>query len=257
MSIQEITSQLAERLGQREAESTARYMIEEIPTEALQKLAVSRVMAGEPVQYITQAAWFYGRKFKVNRNVLIPRPETEELVEWVSQDLKGQDGVRVVDVGTGSGCIAITLALENPEARVSAVDLSPAALYAAHANAKEHNSPVEFLQFNFLSTAFDSELDFDVIVSNPPYVSPDEFEALDPSVKNFEPRLALMPDGDDPLIFYRRLATTTAVKPDGVIYAELNEFRADEIVAIFEETGRTVEVRKDMQGKPRMLKAFR
>ena len=141
------------------------------------------------------------------------------------------------------------------EHRHSAVDLSPAALYAAHANATQHNAPVEFLQFNFLSTAFDSELDFDVIISNPPYVSQDEFDALENSVKNFEPKIALMPDGDDPLIFYRRLATTTAVNPNGVIYAELNEYRVDEIRQIFEEAGKMVEIRKDMQGKPRMLKA--
>ena len=113
------------------------------------------------------------------------------------------------------------------------------------------------MQFNFLSKAFDDDLDFDVIVSNPPYIAKEEFEQLDESVRNFEPKLALIPDGDDALTFYRRLATNTALRPDGVIYAELNEFRTADIRAIFEAEGYDCEVRNDMQGKPRMLKAKR
>jgi release factor glutamine methyltransferase len=262
-----IITKLQDLYDVREAESIGRILLEhltaDIPEDALRASVdqcLGRVRAGEPVQYVIGKCWFYDLHLKVSPDVLIPRPETEELVSWVLEDHRNKDLVEaasMLDVGTGSGCIALALKKEIPTALIKAVDLSERAIMLAAENAEANGLVVTFMRHDILSR--DLHEQFDVIVSNPPYITTSEFEQLDPSVRDFEPRTALIAKGDDGLIFYRRLATIgqKSLRKAGRIYVELNEFHVDEIKQIFETAGYASEIRKDLQGKRRMLKAFR
>ncbi|HEY3386931.1 MAG TPA: peptide chain release factor N(5)-glutamine methyltransferase [Saprospiraceae bacterium] len=230
-----------------------------------QRLAqtITRLVHGEPVQYIAGHAWFYGLKFHVNPDVLIPRPETEEIVEWILSDLKNSTskGVRILDIGTGSGCIAITLKKHlGQEADVMAIDVSEGALNVSKMNSEQIGVDVDFRNMDFLSGKLDSLGLFDIIVSNPPYVSKDI--AGDDIIHRlkYEPELALYPSGSDPDIFYKKFSSlgNRILKDGGSCYFELNEFRAKEIEAYFNKKGwGGTEVRIDLQGMPRMLKTTR
>lgn len=218
-----------------------------------------RLLAGEPIQYIAGHAWFYGLKFNVNRDVLIPRPETEELVEWILADTSGIKGpLRILDIGTGSGCIAITLkSKSNRACEVVALDISDKALQMARTNALLHQAEVHFLPRDFLKDGFHDLGAFDIIVSNPPYISK---SLVDQDVLHrlrYEPSTALYPEGYDPDVFYRKIIREADrhLKEDGTCYMELNEFRAEAIEADAKNVGwKRVEVRIDLQGLPRMIR---
>lgn len=220
-----------------------------------------RLKRNEPVQYVLGQAWFAGMKFKVNKNVLIPRPETEELVDWITKEsqklkIKNQN---ILDVGTGSGCIPITIKKKLPQATVSAIDVCSEALFTATENAIELNTEVNFLLLDFLDEEKWKELgQYDVIVSNPPYVKQSEVNTIHERVKEFEPHLALFVPDDDALIFYKKLAAFAIghLKPGGNLFVEINEALGKDVADLFSEKGlSSIEVRKDMQAKDRIVKA--
>jgi release factor glutamine methyltransferase len=219
-------------------------------------IALKKLLNHEPIQYITNEAWFYNLKFYVNRNVLIPRPETEELLQEVINFLKTNNGKSVLDIGTGSGCIPISIKKNIPNANVMAVDVSEAALAVAKENAITNNVEINFREINFLDesnyAAFES---FDVIISNPPYIPEDEKHILDKNVTAHEPHLALFVPQNDPLIFYKRILSFSEnhLQQNGKIFLEIHENLAKETAALFEEKNYFVEIKKDMQGKERIL----
>lgn len=216
---------------------------------------IQRINQHEPIQYITQTAWFRNRKFKVTDAVLIPRPETEALVDLIVDEKK--DKPSILDVGTGSGCIAISLALEVPNAKVVALDVSQEALLIAKENAKLLQANVQFIQADFLSEALTlPEIDF--LVSNPPYVMQKEKESMHPNVLNFEPHQALFVEDHDPLIFYKALAEKgqKALKKEGKVFAEINPLLASETKLVFETFGyRDTTLIRDLEGKDRFVVA--
>jgi len=220
-----------------------------------------RLKKNEPVQYVLGEAWFAGMKFKVNKNVLIPRPETEELVDWIvkeSQKLKVKSQ-SIIDIGTGSGCIPITIKKKLPQATVSAIDVCSEALFTATENAIELNADIDFLLLDFLDEEKWIELgQYDLIVSNPPYVKQTEINTMHERVKEFEPHLALFVPDHDALLFYKKLSTfsLTHLNPGGSLFVEINEALGEQVVDIFRSAGFVnIELRKDMQGKDRMVSA--
>ncbi|MBI3218316.1 MAG: peptide chain release factor N(5)-glutamine methyltransferase [Bacteroidetes bacterium] len=216
---------------------------------------IQRINEHEPVQYVTGVAWFCGHRFQVNANVLIPRPETEQLVTEVKQILK--PNAKVLDVGTGSGCIAISLALALPHANVFGLDVSANALKTAQENATRLYATVNWLQADFLNDELTFK-DFDCIVSNPPYIRELEKSSMEPNVLRFEPHLALFVPDADPLIFYRALGAKgkTILKSQGQILAEINAQLSVEVKSLFEKEGyQSVKLIKDMEGKNRFVSA--
>ena len=225
-----------------------------------------RLKKNEPVQYVLGEAWFAGMKFKVNKNVLIPRPETEELVDWLVKEVNAQRPMlnvqcSIIDIGTGSGCIPISIKKRLPDADLSAIDVCSEALFTATENAIAHNTEINFTLLDFLDEEKWSELgNFDIIVSNPPYVKQTEKNSMHERVVSFEPPLALFVPDNDTLLFYRKLSgfAVNNLKPGGVFYAEINEALGNEIVDFFKSAGFTdVQLRKDMQRKDRMIKGTR
>ena len=209
-----------------------------------------------PAQYITGFAWFLDRKFAVREGVLIPRPETEELVRMISDRYKGRSGLRVLDVGTGSGCIAVTLAAELKQAEVVAVDVSESALEVARENARRHRVSVDFVRCDMLQESPSGY--FDLIVSNPPYVTLQEKDEMRPNVLRYEPHRALFVPDDDPLVFYRVIAEygCRSLNPGGMLWFELNERYGSEVASLLEQSGYSeVAVHDDMFGKQRMAEA--
>ena len=217
-----------------------------------------RLLQGEPIQYVLGQADFCGRTFLVNEYVLIPRPETEELCHWITSQ-RVCPPVRLLDIGTGSGCIAITLAAEIPQAKVTAWDISAEALEVARENAKRANVHVSFEQVD----VFNSQLSivncpFDLIVSNPPYICNKECEAMEPNVLEHEPHTALFVPDDDPLLFYRAIAQygQTALKDGGWLYFEINPLYAQDICDMLNAMHYCrIEIKEDQYGKQRMIKA--
>lgn len=211
-----------------------------------------------PIQYLLEKTNFYGLDFEVNSNVLIPRPETEELVEWIiKENLKvgKSKSLKILDVGTGSGCIAISLAKNLPKAQVFAIDVSEGALATAKRNAVSNEVVVTFLHQNILETE-DLMQEFDVIVSNPPYVRNLEKEEIKKNVLDNEPHLALFVADNDALIFYRKiaeLAQKNLVK-NGSLYFEINQYLGKETVELLENLGfKKIELRKDIYDNDRMI----
>jgi release factor glutamine methyltransferase len=223
------------------------------------KRMIQQLADRRPIQYIIGKAWFYGLPFKVSEAVLIPRPETEELVDWIVKDKQSVDELKIIDIGTGSGCIAISIKNKLPQADVTAVDTSANALAVAHENATANQTPIAFVQMDFLVEAEWSKLDqYDVIVSNPPYVKQSEASSMLPHVLAYEPHLALFVADDDALIFYKALASFCQkhLRKNGSLYVEINEALANEVMSLFYAYGfATVEIRNDAQGKARMVKA--
>lgn len=217
-----------------------------------------------PIQYILGTTEFFGLPFTVNENVLIPRPETEELVEWIIQDnlkiekLKARSvGIKILDIGTGSGCIAIALAKNIPTAAVYAIDISTEALETARINAKNNQVDVTFWHRNILETDI-LELDFDIIVSNPPYVRNLEKSEIKKNVLDNEPHLALFVEDTDALLFYRKITqlATRNLKPNGRLYFEINQYLGAEMMELLQHHGfRDIELRKDIYGNDRMTRA--
>jgi len=221
-----------------------------------------RLKKNEPVQYVLGYAWFAGMKFTVNKNVLIPRPETEELADWIVKDILSTEqlAASIIDVGTGSGCIPVALKKKLPLTDVSAIDVCSEALFVATENAITHEAFINFLLLDFLEEKKWEELGrYNIIVSNPPYVKTSEAAAMHERVKIFEPHLALFVQDDDALIFYKKLGLFARkhLLPGGSIYVEINEAHAQDVVACFTNAGlKSVTVKKDMQGKERMVKAI-
>ena len=226
---------------------------------------IGRLKQHEPIQYILGDADFYGLKFKVTPAVLIPRPETEELVHVVIQHIKklykeGIKKVKVLDIGSGSGCIPITLKNNLPQIEIIALDISDAALNIAQENATYNNAAVIFKQVNFLDeTNWSSLGTFDIIISNPPYITTEEFNELETKVAGFEPTIALIAQHPNALIFYEKIAGfgLTHLNNQGVIFCELNALQADNIQQIFEQKNYSTSIIKDLQGMNRILKAER
>ncbi len=221
--------------------------------------ATTQLAKGKPVQHVLGRTRFLGRSFRCDERALIPRPETEELVQWVLEDFSGNTGLQILDVGTGTGCIAVSLALELAGAQVTALDISPDALALARINAEALGANVTFRQGDFLTgnKSFFPQKSFDVIVSNPPYIPQKEAETLHQNVRDYEPHEALFVPDNDALIFYRALAKAKGLlKEGGAIYCETHRDLAEETADLFREAGfRNAAVREDLFGAPRMVRA--
>ncbi|HEV7348918.1 peptide chain release factor N(5)-glutamine methyltransferase [Telluribacter sp.] len=225
---------------------------------------VQRLNQNEPVQHIIGSTEFCGLTFRVSSSVLIPRPETEELVRLVTRDYAEPDEkASILDIGTGSGCIAIVLARFLPHATVHAWDVSEEALTVARENARQLMADVQFAQQDMLNVSFplpDAPEQFDCIVSNPPYVTYSEADHMQPNVLRFEPHEALFVEDNDPLLFYKAIADFGShhLKPQGRCYVEINEHFGEETRKVFEERGYTqVELLRDIHGKDRFVRAVR
>lgn len=217
--------------------------------------AIQRLQTHEPIQYILGHTEFYGLKLQVNSHTLIPRPETEDLVDWIGNDWRGKDGC-ILDLGTGSGCIALALAKELPQMTVAGLDRSAAALMVARANASNLELKVDFFEADIRTVSLVRK--YDVLVSNPPYVRELERAQMKPNVLEHEPEQALFVSNDDPLLFYRYLGQLglQSLAPNGALYLEINEYLGKETVALLRELGyQQVELRPDLFGKDRMIKA--
>nr|WP_315158661.1 peptide chain release factor N(5)-glutamine methyltransferase [uncultured Flavobacterium sp.] len=213
-----------------------------------------------PIQYLLGKTSFYGLDFEVNENVLIPRPETEELVEWMLQDCAKRETTNnfsILDIGTGSGCIPISLKRHLPMAKVSAIDVSEKALEVAKGNAKLKGVEVHFILQNILETT-DLLESYDVIVSNPPYVRNLEKQEIKNNVLEYEPHLALFVADDDALIFYRKIGELAlkSLRPNGKLFFEINQYLGKETVDLLKDLGfQNVELKKDIYGNDRMILA--
>jgi len=231
----------------------------EIDSATLKKFekALEGLKKQEPIQYIVGDTEFYGLTFNVNKSTLIPRPETEELVEWIIEDSVSEkrSNYSILDIGSGSGCIAISLAKNLTSATVSALDYSFEALKTAEENAKLNHVTVQFFQEDILKTGTLPQ-QYDVIVSNPPYVRELEKLEMQSNVLDHEPASALFVSNSDPLLFYRTIARLSLryLKPNGKLYFEINEYLSKELIDSLKQEGYpNIELRKDFRGKDRML----
>ena len=213
----------------------------------------------KPIQYITGEAWFYGLRFEVNENTLIPRPETEELVEWIieSQQInKLPNQPKILDIGTGTGCIPISIKKNIPNAIVSAIDVSEKAIEVAKRNAVSNAVVINFILKNILETE-NLEQQYDVIVSNPPYVRNLEKEEISKNVLDYEPHLALFVEDNDALLFYRKIAQLAkeSLTKNGQLFFEINQYLGKETIVLLEQLGfQNIELKKDFKGNDRMIK---
>lgn len=282
MTYLDIWQPLAATYDEGEAKAIARYLLDvafHLSTADIYSGAVERMNAndekrlkamlerlkdGEPVQYVVGLADFCGRQFAVDSNVLIPRPETEELCQWIISDNNdsisneiGNDGIDILDIGTGSGCIAITIALEIKKGRVEAWDISDGALSVAKRNSKLSSMNLKMKKVDALCPPCDFAL-WDIIVSNPPYICNKEKEVMERNVKDFEPNSALFVPDSSPLLFYRAIAqyACSALKKGGRLYFEINPLYAKDITNMLAQKGFSeIEIRNDQFGKQRMTKA--
>src|SRR5574344_161521 len=277
MTYDELWRNLVPVYGNNEAKAITRMVLEEcfgftltdIVSGGVERLPKSeakhlkdifkRLKKAEPVQYVLGKAWFYNRKFIVRPGVLIPRPETETLCDAIinNSDIKDKDA-KLLDIGTGSGCIAITLALEMPKARVSAWDISDDALNIAKENAKSLEASIEFEKQDALIAYLSKGIiqEWDVIVSNPPYICDKERDSMDANVLYYEPSMALFVPNDDPLKFYMAIAkyALLALKPNGNLYFEINPIYAEDIIEMLSRKGfYDVKIIKDQFDKKRFI----
>jgi release factor glutamine methyltransferase len=283
MDIQQAQRELLARLtplyGEREASLVTDWVMEnitgrkkmdrllhkEILLSPVQSDIFHQYVAGlalqRPVQYVLNESWFCGMKFYVDEHVLIPRPETEELVEWAAEEAASLAPLRVLDVGTGSGCIAICLKKRLPTALIHACDISPKSLAVARRNAATLEADIHFLLLDLLdSRQWENLPRLDLIVSNPPYIPVKEKSAMSPHVVDHEPHLALFVKDEDPVVFYQAMASLGKEKlsPGGLLFAEMHEESARLVEDVFRKAGfREIVIKKDMQGKDRMIKATR
>ena len=245
--------------------STTTYFIKEeveLTTEQKEQLdtIISRLQQGEPLQYIEGKAPFCGMDFAVRPGVLIPRPETAELVDWIVSDHAAKSP-NILDLGTGSGCIAISLNKRIPQAVVEACDISYEALAIARENNHNNNALVEFFHHDMLDLTTTLPHSYDILVSNPPYIKQCEAKEMEQHVTEWEPHTALFVPDNDALRFYRTIAEigqTNALTPGGNIYVEINQALGKETVELFESCGyKEVTLRKDIYGNDRMVKAIK
>jgi len=219
--------------------------------------AANQLLAGRPIQYITGKAWFMGAAYAVNEQVLIPRPETEELVDWVIEyaEIKGK-ALRILDIGTGSGCIAIALKKALPEATIVAIDISTNAIKIAESNAVALNAEIEFVALDILNTAF-LPGQYDVIVSNPPYIPMHEMKNMELQVTDHEPNIALFVPDEDPLVFYKAIARLAKLhlSSNGQLFFEIHYDQGDAMIQLLDEMHFHAELRPDLFEKDRMIRA--
>jgi release factor glutamine methyltransferase len=241
----------------------------EISEEEVEKwnIILADLQQEKPIQYITGEAWFYGMKFQVNENTLIPRPETEELVDWIlnSPITQYPSPITILDIGTGTGCIPIALKANVPQANVSAIDVSDKALELAKRNAMLNKVEINFIQANILEVEDLSKIpnsklqtNFDIIVSNPPYVRNLEKQEIKKNVLDYEPHLALFVEDTDALLFYRKIAQLALknLSPNGLLFFEINQYLGKETVELLENLGfKNIELKKDLYGNDRMVKS--
>lgn len=273
-----ISRELLSIYDQREAENIANLVIENIAgfkkldrlinkatqltpsQEVILHQYTARLLQHQPVQYVLHEAWFYGMMLYVDEHVLIPRPETEELVEWMLKDVEtNKQPINILDIGTGSGCIPIALKKNMPPANVWAIDISNEALQVAQRNADTQQTNITFQQADILNKSYPSVLPtFDVIVSNPPYVPLSDKTAMHPNVLQHEPHLALFVANEDPLLFYNAIVdfAQSHLNAGGSLYFEIHEAMGEQVKQLLTQKGFiNVQVKKDMQGKDRMVKA--
>ena len=235
----------------------------ELSEEAVEKwnAILAELQQEKPIQYITEEAWFYGLRFEVNENTLIPRPETEELVEWIIESQKSKvqsQKLEILDIGTGSGCIPVSLKVNLPQANVSAIDISEKALEVAKRNAAINKVEINFIQANILEVEdlFQFPSPYNIIVSNPPYVRVLEKQEIKKNVLDYEPHLALFVEDNDALLFYRKIAQLALknLAPNGLLFFEINQYLGKETVALLENLGfKNIELKKDIYGNDRMI----
>lgn len=222
----------------------------------------AKLSAGEPVQYIIGEAWFMEHPFLVTPDTLIPRPETEELVEWMMKDLAQQatTRLRMLEVGSGTGCIPISLKKKFPELQVVSVDISKGAIQTARENATRLHVAIDFMEMDFLNPANREQLgQTDLIVSNPPYIKASERESMHKNVVEFEPATALFVPDQDALIFYKAIRnfSETHLTPNGKIYLEINQQLGKDVLQLFNNGHFSAVLQKDLQGNDRMIRAVR
>lgn len=271
-----ILEQLIPCYPEREARAIARYILEVrfgvTPLDICMKKErvfsieerrdleniVKRLLQKEPIQYILGQADFHGRTFHVTPSVLIPRPETEELVEWIIKDhTPTASALRILDIGTGSGCIAVTLSKEMPQAQVTALDISSEALRIAQKNATTQQAQVTFRQQDILREQAGPTECWDIIVSNPPYIRQCEQADMEENVWKHEPAQALFVPNEDPLLFYHAIGryAMNGLKTDGTLYMEINRAYGQEMIDLLNESGFCgITLRKDLYGNDRMIK---
>ena len=285
MTYRELWQPLTSRYTESEAKAVARYLLEvgyglsmtdilsggaeRVPADEMEENR-QRLLNGEPVQYVIGKAEFGGRIFKVSPDVLVPRPETNELCQWVEKEERGkrreERDYSLLDIGTGSGCIAITLALDMPYAKVEAWDISEKALNIARQNAESLNAQVHFRQVDALneptedSSLFTLHPSLNIIISNPPYICKQEATAMEAHVLDHEPHQALFVPDDDPLLFYRAIAQygKSALVAGGWLYFEINPLYHEVLEKMLDEMGYFgIEMRKDQFGQWRFARAQR
>ncbi|MFY8165735.1 MAG: peptide chain release factor N(5)-glutamine methyltransferase [Sediminibacterium sp.] len=215
------------------------------------------LIAGKPIQYIIGKSWFMGEEYLVNENVLIPRPETEELVEWIVEYASIiNKPLKIIDIGTGSGCIAIALKKSLPTCALTGLDISSAALIVAKENGEQLNAQVEWIQEDILMSASLPDT-YDIMVSNPPYIPIRELADMQEQVKDYEPNIALFVLNEDPLVFYKAIARLgkQCLSINGQLFFEIHFDQGKNILALLDEMGYHAELRQDMFGKNRMVRA--
>lgn len=281
MNIQEAEIKVRQGLQkiyeQSEANAIARLLLENITGSERQRIiynkealtieqsaqlekAIQRLQNNEPLQYILNHAWFCNHRFFVNKHVLIPRPETEELVMWIKDTVEKSVQIKLLDIGTGSGCIAISLEKLLPGAKIFAIDNSYKALEVAQKNAEELDADVHYIYADILARNNKAELyaPYDVVVSNPPYIALLEKEQMRANVLQHEPHSALFVEDDNPLLFYKTIIDFCKknMKKSGILFFEINEKFGNEMHTLLQQNGfDDIIVKKDLQGKDRMIKA--
>lgn len=222
------------------------------------KNIVDELKQYKPIQYIIKETEFYNCRISVSEDVLIPRPETEELVDWIIQDTKNEK-IEILDIGTGSGCIAIALAKSLSSSKVTAIDISPNAIEIAKSNAIANKVEIKFQEVDLFDIQKELQVSkFDIIVSNPPYIRECEKTIMKPNVLNWEPEISLFVPDDNPLLFYNFIIqlATTSLKSKGQIFLEINENYPEEVKKVLMKNDfSSIEIRKDISGKFRMIKA--
>lgn len=223
---------------------------------------LNQLKTGRPIQYILGKADFYGNTFLVNEYTLIPRPETEELVDWIVRDLESSrtESLTILDIGTGSGCIAISLQKRFPRSRILALDVSAEAIKISRQNAKELESNIEIIETDILEwdTVLANKMNLDIIVSNPPYITPSEQAEMHNNVLLFEPHSALFVEEHNPLVFYSTIADfgNCHLNPNGLLYFEINQHLGADTCDLLRKKGyKNIEIRKDINHVDRMIKA--
>lgn len=243
-----------------------RLVNKEISLTEAQQIQLQKIQAEislhKPIQYILGEAWFGGFRFVVSKDTLIPRPETEELVEWICSDYQAavEKPQHFLDIGTGSGCIPVLLKKKIPDAQISGLDLSDKALNIAKKNADLLDTSIEWIQMDFLNeTTWDFLPTYDLIISNPPYIKNSEENSMSKHVLDYEPRLALFVPDNDALLFYRKMAdfAETHLTDGGALYVEINESLGKETLQLFTERKYQAILKQDLQGKDRMIKVWK